>query len=395
MISVRQAVSSLELEDIYAEIGSVDGSVLRVPTSLKYGGAFGVPASLIQFMATWSRKQTNAKLKLYPSGETPAALQGLAQEPHGMAALYFAPSMVDKTNHVVPSRDGLTYVIPHIHAMQNGDYLGTMHGRGVFLGCFAGAKNEYLHPLYSRGQQNSLRGRDDFAILARQIIEACAPSARRGLTPRRLNAISNLMYELFRNTDEHARTDEIGKFYSRNLRGLMVKFISVNAEAVKSESSGRDVPHSIFILRNLANQRLHLNAEGRPRSASDASYLELTVFDTGPGLVRRWMSKNGEAQTIDKLRIEEEVDLVRTCFERHTTTKDIEASGHGLDLVVNVLSELKAFLRLRTGRLCLIQDFSSLKSKKFEPQHWLKDRIELPLTAGAAYSIIIPLSRTE
>src|SRR5690606_25239639 len=104
--------------------------------------------------------------------------QNLAQEPHGMAALYFAPSIADSSNTAVSTREGLIHVIPQIQAMQTSNYQETMHGRGVFLGCFGGARNEYLHPLYSREKPQSLRGRDDFEILTSQIIKACAPSAR-------------------------------------------------------------------------------------------------------------------------------------------------------------------------------------------------------------------------
>lgn len=395
MISIKQAVSLLDIEDMYGMAPTPKGSVIRVPSALRYGGTFGVPASLLQFLATWSRNQSNASLKLYPSTDTDSALQNLTQEPHGMAALYFAPNIVDSSEATVSTREGLVHAIPQIQAMQASNYQETMHGRGVFLGCFGGAKNEYLHPLYSRGRPDSLRGRDDFETLTSQIINACAPSARSALSIRNLSAISNLIYELFRNTDEHARTDEKGKAYARNMRGIMAKFISINPRTAKEEANVREAPHAMFMLRNLANQKLRIDENGKQRSAPTKTFLELTVFDTGPGLASRWLSKNGEQDSIDKLAIEEELHLVRTCFERHSTTKDSGTSGHGLDLVVNVLSDLSAFLRLRTGRVCLYQDFSSINVKKFDPRHWEKNLPEMAHVAGATYSIIIPLSRAR
>jgi hypothetical protein len=393
MLSLKQAVSLSDIESGYSSLGHIESDVLRIPSSLKYGGGFGVTAALIQFFAYWSRVQKSPTLRLYSSGGSETALETLAQEPHGMAALYFAPFVEDGATPGVPTKVGLAHAVRRILAMQSGRYLDTMHGRGVFLACFAGAKNEYLLPFYAKGKSESLRGREDFAKLTAQLIDACAPSANRTLAPRRLKAIANLVYELFRNTDEHAQTDEYGDGYHRNIRGVMVKFIAYSGASVSSESSSQDVPQNLFMLRTLANQRLHVDEKGRQRAATEASFLEMTVFDTGPGLVRRWLGKNAPGMSIDEIGISEEVNYIQQCFEQHATTKDGEISGHGLTLVLDALNDLNAFLRLRTGRVCLVQDFSALKVAKFSPRHWLKDRHQLPLVAGAAYSIIIPLSR--
>ncbi|WP_211442735.1 hypothetical protein [Collimonas humicola] len=395
MISVKQAITFSEIEDLYEVIDTPEAGLLRIPTSLKYGGGFGVPVSLVQYLANWSRQLFPPTLKLYPSPNTDVSLKALAQEPHGMAALYFAPSLLDSTNQKLASRDGLRFVIPYIQAMQASSYRETMHGRGVFLACFSAAKNEYLLPLYSKGRVGTLRRREDFITLTEQIIVACAPSAKRALTNRRLSSIANLLYELFRNTDEHAQTDEIGNSYTRNIRGIMAKFVSINDSNARTASDVHDVSQNLFMLRNIANKRLFPDEEGRGRASAETYFLELTVFDTGPGLVRRWISKNSHGTSIEQLSIEEEVNFVKKCFEQHASTKDSQGSGHGLDLVIGVLAELNAFLKLRTGRVCLVQDFSALRSKKFDPRHWMKDRPELALAAGAAYSIIIPLSRGD
>lgn len=395
MISIQQAISLQEIENEYSLLGSDEAEILRVPTSLKYGGGIGVSAALIQFFASWSRQQSTPILRLYPSPDTEGTFKSLAREPHGMAGLYFSQKIENSNQESFPSKYGLTFVVPQILAMQAGEYLNTMHGRGIFLACFANAKNAFIHPFYSRGTSDSLRGREDFHTLAIQLIKTCAPSAMKTISTRGFSSISNLIYELFRNTDEHAQTDEFGDTYSRNLRGVMVKFISYSAEAVSSEINSEDFSQNMFILRTLANQKTHKEEGGRQKSVKDASFIELTVFDTGPGLVRRWLRKNMPDKDIKKLNISEEVTFVKKCFEQHETTKDGKGSGHGLDLVLQSLTELNAFLRLRTGRVCLVQDFSSVSRKKtgFVPRHWLKERHELPLVAGASYSIIIPLSR--
>lgn len=52
-----------------------------------------------------------------------------------------------------------------------------------------------------------------------------------------------------------------------------------------------DPSYAFFMLRYLANKKRHVTAEGRLRAGTQLSFLELTVIDTGPGLIRRWLSK--------------------------------------------------------------------------------------------------------
>lgn len=393
MISFKQAITLIDIENSYSKLEGEGNDVLRVPSSLRHGGGLGITAALIQFFAAWTRTRKNPILRLYASDDHVSSLATFAQEPHGIAALYFTPSFSDSTEQIQPAKVGLAHAVGRIEAMQSGNYRETMHGRGIFLACFAGAKNEYLLPFYSKGESDSLRGREDFARLTEQLIDACAPSANRYLQPRHVKAVANLVYELFRNTDEHAQTDENGNRYQRNMRGLLVKFVSKSKSTISSEVTAEDVSQNLFMLRTLANSRLHPVEGGRPRSVSDVAFLELTVFDTGPGLVRRWLNRHSPGKKLEEIHIDEELQFVRQCFEQHATTKDNRGSGNGLSLVVSSLKEINAFLRLRTGRVCLYQDFSSKSSITFSPKHWLSNRLELQMVAGTAYTIIIPLSR--
>ena len=393
MISFKNATTLAEIEAASARLDQRPDAFLRLPTSLKNGGGIGVPASLMQFAAKWSRSQEEATIRLYPASATDSGLNELAQEPHGMAALYFAPLIENPVGERVSTKGGLELALPRIMAMQSGDYSDTMHGRGALLTCFGGAKNEFLHPFYSQPKEGYLRGREEFLWLTEQLIRACAPQAKRKLSERHFTAVSNLVYELFRNTDEHARKDQFGQKYRRNVRGILVKFISYNATSFADDVSSHDSSLSFFILKSLANQTQHKDKDGSVHATTNLACLELTVFDTGPGLATRWLSKHNPGTELNSLSINDEVALVEKCFKEHATTKDNDGSGAGLSLVLNSLSLLNAYLRLRTGRICLVQDFSAPGIAPFAPRHWLKDSHKLPYTPGAAYSIVIPISR--
>ncbi|SDC49433.1 hypothetical protein [Paraburkholderia lycopersici] len=392
MISIPQAVSLKEIEAAYPTLSS--GQTLRLPMSLKFGGGVGVTGSLIQLSAEWSRSVEVPTLRLYGK-ETAAVAEAVAKEPHSMAAAYFASAIESASGEAITTRDALGDVVARIAAMQSGRFRETMHGRGAFLGSFSRAKNEFLIPLYSRPELGAVRSRDEFITLTSRIIEACAPGAERHMDDATRVTLGTLIYELFRNTDEHATTDEEGRPYSKNLRAVMAKFISYDAKTAATHLGEDDPRLSFFLLHNIANRRTSKKGAEERWQNSQFAFLELTVLDTGPGLARRWFSRRQRGgDKIETMSIAQEVSLVQECFELHATTKSTAGSGAGLSYVLQTLQRLNAYLRLRTGRVCLVQDFSSPKNEaSFSAQHWLKEQPELPMTAGACYSIVVPLSK--
>ncbi|QBY56447.1 hypothetical protein [Cupriavidus oxalaticus] len=390
MISFQQAVSLREIEAAYAEAGN--DAILRIPLALRYGGAVGVPSALVQYVATWSRQQTHPALRLYGNVDS-NPMESLAQEPHGLVSTYFAGSVeVPGRDTPLSTREALSFGVGRIQAMQESQFRDTMRGRGVFLCCFARAKNEYLLPFYSRAHPSGLRSRGDFVWLTSKIIGACAPSAEWRVSEQDNTAIGTLIYELFRNTDEHATVDEEGRPYARNVRAVMAKFIAYDRDAHHEQVVSDDPVFSGYLAENAAAHAAATPGGDSPLQRT--SFLELTVLDTGPGLVRRWMSRYGTPPA-GTLSIDDEVDIVKNCFALHATTKDTNASGGGLTYVLKTLSELNAYLRLRTGRICLVQDFSNTPAGSFEPRHWLENQKELSHTAGASYSIVIPLAAVQ
>lgn len=390
MISFQQAVTLRDIEASYEEAGH--NSVLRIPLALRYGGAVGVPAALMQYVATWSRLHMQSALRLYGNVES-NPMEALAQEPHGLVSTYFSGSVeVSGRDAPLSTREALSFGVARIQAMQESRFRESMRGRGVFLCCFARAKNEYLVPFYSRPHPGGLRSRADFVSLTSRIISACAPSAELKLSERENTAIGTLIYELFKNTDEHATVDETGNPYTRNVRALMAKFIAYDRDALNEEVVSDDPVFSKYLAEKSAAHAA--TAPGGNSPLQRTSFLELTVLDTGPGLVRRWMSLDGASST-EGLSIDTETAIVKQCFALHATTKSTNASGIGLSYVLKTLGELNAFLRLRTGRICLVQDFSDTPAGSFEPTHWLENHKELSYTAGASYSIVIPLTAQQ
>ena len=385
MISFDSGITLLEIEDAYKTLQEPKVQDIRLPKHFKHGGSFGITSAIIQFVATWARSPQAGKLLPYGSSDGKASFADLLHQPHGLLASYLAPHLADPQKHRLEKQDVLAQAVPYIEAMQSTQLRDTMNGRGAILACFAGAKNEFLLPLYEHPNLQGMRGLGDFESLAKKLIGVCDPSILQYLPETFIQSLGLLIRELFENTNDHGSADDFGQSYSwdrPNLRAIFAKFISFNPNDKNVMGIFDDVPHRLFFQKSMLSKP----------SEKQTNFIELSVIDCGVGIAKKWLSHIDPDKNINDISIEEEERLVRETFELGKTSKQINGTGVGLYTVIKSLILMKALLRLRTGRLCLYQDFSSGAGAIFEPTHWLKDRKELPRTVGTSFSILIPLS---
>lgn len=86
--------------------------------------------------------------------------------------------------------------------------------------------------------------------------------------------------------------------------------------------------------------------------AESGGVLELSVFDGGPGLVRRLRG----ASDFTSLSLPDERAACLECFNKHITSSGIPHRGIGLYASMRELHHLGGFIRLRTGRLSLYRN---------------------------------------
>lgn len=154
--------------------------------------------------------------------------------------------------------------------------------------------------------------------------------------------ITNIIYELMLNTHEWARTDENFKELSPNVRGIYIKQHKGKIENFRKNYNNNKS------MSNYLGHNFSKDAQGL------STFFEISVFDSGPGFVRR---NNLEEKS---LTISEEVDIVKKCMTLHQTS----ASGHqsmvkgaGLDRISRILSDKRGFFKIRTERTSLFRDY--------------------------------------
>lgn len=385
------------LEDFLHEVRNASGRPLRMPIQLRWGGGLGGAIHAVQVVASWAQ-QNNGDLSL----RLPAAFsdqentrERFASTLPGMAALYFANSI--QCDGVIFNRyKALEVVAPRVTAMQTETFRDTLRGQGAALCCFSGARNEFLTSLYAYPEPGRVREISDFRVLLPRMLNQLGVRASVFLKEGQLDYLCGLVYQLFLNADEHGSYDAEGNRYEHAMRGIAVRMTAVHDVPSLVKYAGEDTSLRAFLVKQayLTKDKSHKNAEKDKglTTAEDEKLpnpihlVEISVFDTGPGLALRWMVDRGRRGYTD-ISPEEELEAVQSCFQKHSTTKASQYFGLGLPMALMAMKHLNAFMTLRTGRLSLYQDFSKSDTVEFKPTNRFTKAKKLAEIAGTGYTI--------
>jgi hypothetical protein len=123
------------------------------------------------------------------------------------------------------------------------------------------------------------------------------------------------------------------------------------------------------------------------------SFLELSVFDCGPGFAERITGK-----ALTSLSIESEIEATSSCFKEGVTSTGERGSGHGLTNVLRAVSELNGIFRVRTGRVSVWASYHNWSPTKREEilgrlRVTSRGNVEHHQTVGSVTSVLVPILR--
>ncbi|MCF9008651.1 ATP-binding protein [Pseudomonas carnis] len=361
-MQISRKLNLYDIESLYDSIGN--DPQLRLPISMSHGGGLGVDAALAQLIVTWARAYEQSVLHLYaPVEEAIAQIPQIAKSAAGLFALIMSSEIHAEDHQVVDRREALLAIKPLIEAMFVGDIRNTSSTKGarptaINLFSVNFAKREFIKPFYFDHSSPHVQPHSWFSHLIAQSSELMtAKQDRATLLKAGLPELGSVLRELIDNADQHAVTDVAGIKYKKALRGTSIKLNRISRKDALAYSD-REPELARFILK------LFLKSE-------TLDFLEISVIDSGPGLARRWLTaKEGRpVDSLEKLDFEDELRATLDCFRSHITSKpDSGASGMGLYLALQALNKLKAYVRVRTGRLSLNQAFQgSCGMMEFDP----------------------------
>jgi hypothetical protein len=200
--------------------------------------------------------------------------------------------------------------------------------------------------------------------------------------------LMGIVYELMKNTFEWGNKDENNVPLDPNLRGLLVKFYKKTRRKLIEEFKAHKGLATYFKSTVL-----------KENSLAEIYFLEIDVFDSGIGFVKKYNSLNPTEKLSD-------IDIIKKCLIKHNTSaKGLERDdkGIGLDRILTILDG-KGFLRIKTGSNTVYRNLISNPYKKIEKKSladmelfdWEynsnEDYTNYPQAEGSVITIIYPLS---
>ncbi|HEY5942710.1 MAG TPA: hypothetical protein VIT89_07615 [Solirubrobacterales bacterium] len=399
MIELRGRSSIGEMEELLERIvSSPSDADMLVSNSLK-GRTFAATAAYMQLLVTWARSCPEGRLRVHvredADGDRARTTLGRAlKSDHLMLAASLAGDVRARRGERELGGIAAPILEDRFLAMNS---VGALLEKGdkAFAMCLDDSPIPFPKVLYrdpptrpQRGRGAELLGLGGFQNLAGGIQDKFNEGIGGGASFAGSGSLSTAIFELFKNTDEWARSDQHDLPYPRSssVRGIRVERRNVDAEMEEAE----DQP----ALRDFFAHESLRSPDGRRR------LVELTVFDSGPGVPsRRLLARHPEGAKAD---VGEEFLALRDCLRKHVTTSKKDPRGTGLHRVLQDLTDLNAFLWLRSGRLSLYRDFLAMP---YRPEDGSRDEpflldwraglggiTELAPAAGSFFTALLPIA---
>ncbi len=389
MIEVKSNLSIPKLNQLYIELEEKKKIKDKVDLVLpkKFDRSeFGVLFSFLQFVATWVRSRNSGNLIL--------PINGINEGKEYLEENEFVyPSIVLSWEKQIldSQRKNLR---PNLKEASQ-KYFKRMEffelkGRSVPIYCFDHDKRKsgLSKNLYDLNQ--NLVSEDALGINlypAYKKIGSLNPKVFKKNIKTLMDDFSAIIYELFANTDEHAKTDEKGQHLYPNIRSFNLSFHTRKLETYLK------VYNNFPGLIEYFKSKFSLNPDG------NLYLIEISILDSGPGLVKRY----NRITDLNKMSVENEVSIIKECLCRHRTSAEGVSQftkGLGLDRVLKTIDG-RGFVRIKSGRVDVYRNMKKLRYKPVDKSSdialydWQKNNakefLEYPVAEGTLISIFYPL----
>lgn len=343
-IPVPSQINFDEVEKLLRTLNSSDSNKpndLELPAKLSFNG-FGIEVSVLQAVFKWMRGNPG-KLILKLIETDVKAIEEFANSFFAYVLLSTIWKKVDVTD-----RNGIN-LKPQLREYTERmnkriDFLKDLPNDEVYLTCFDHYSKEkglphWLYPTHEYFVQ-SPSALENTVYLALQSVGKIYKTRFNAVVSTIGEELDQIIWELLKNTDEHARTNVLNSvILSPNARGVCIKVLRGTKDSLIKKADGHT--GLINYYEQVAEQQ--------------AFFLEISVFDSGPGLVKRFMGKRWSPD----VQISDEVNTVKECLRKGSTSVEDwkgNQKGFGLNEVLVMLSRLKGFIKIRTNRCSLYRD---------------------------------------
>lgn len=344
MIKVKSNISFPQVQNLYSELASSKDEIIDVHLPKKIEKLdFGLLFSYLQFLSTWVRSNRSGKLHL-PVNNTEEAIEYLDYNE------FVYPSIVLAWEKEIVNTNGENIKSelknPSKEYFNRMDFFD-LKGTSVPIYCFDHDKSNrglsrHLYKNFRELVTETTLGFNLFNAF-KKVGDFNKGAFRIGVKTHYDDFIA-IIHELFTNTHEHAKTNQLGYNLYPNIRAIQLKF--------------HKKPLNKFVeqFQDYAGLVDYFNSGFRPNNLGELYLLEISILDSGPGFVKRYKKISDY-----NLNITEEVEIIKQCLYRHNTSAEGfrgEVKGIGLDRVLQTLDG-KGFVRIKTGRADVFRDMKN------------------------------------
>ncbi|MGE4500955.1 MAG: hypothetical protein AB7C96_11460 [Hydrogenovibrio sp.] len=361
---------------------------LDLPVETRLSGFSGY-ASAIQTLITWAHSVENPGLQVSSDKKSEGELiDEIIKNPHKFTAAMFVKSILGNDEKEVrvlvnsSAKDAINKQFEHKYGQQRG---------GLCWFAFVDHSNKAFDPNFyisSPTEMPLIKKQTNISKVIESMIEKSQEVVGNtaSIDKSDLIRIGRLFYELFTNSATHGLKDSKGNHLKKSVRVIYTNIVNaVSPEFIKNVSKNQPALETYLKAGNFSR------------------YAEISFVDSGLGYVDRWKADKGKlAEHID---IVQEYDTLKKCFKFRSSSIDDSSKGNGLPSVLESLSNLKGFIRVRSGKLSVYRDFNV---KPFQPENddydfydWKSGLLvdvrynEYPKVRGVLVSLLIPLGTKE
>ncbi len=321
--------------------------VLPVGTS-RY--AFGGLASAIQAINTWARKQDERVLTLRQS-DGKSEIEELIQRPHKFAAAMFAKSIAFVGAPDVDLRAQINTAAKSSIEHQAASKYGQQRGGLCWFAFVDHSSKGFDRNFYIErsGFKPEPRQPAQFQAVIKAMVDKsmAVPGGAKPLERDSLDNLGRLFYELFLNTHEHGTRSRLRSDWLRpGVRIIYTQGINLSADGVQGIAEKQPI----------LSTYLHSVAE-KYGMGTQQRFIEIGIVDSGLGYCGRWSADHQLDGVQQMASVAEEYGIFKQCFTFRQTSTNKDNKGHGLPTVMDRLTKLDGFMRIRSGRLALYRDF--------------------------------------
>ncbi|MES2762757.1 MAG: hypothetical protein V4677_11140 [Bacteroidota bacterium] len=392
IIKIPNKINNTTVEEILLKVNeSTDDYNLQLPIDFNYRG-FGILPSLLLILFSWVRK-SKGKLIIPISIDNKEAIKNYANDYFGYTVL----STVWKSTEIV-NEEGVSLKEDfRKHTLRMHDKLDFFEGlsnEALLIPCFDHYSKEkgLSHWFYI----NNFKYAESPSLLNNTIYRIFEYLGRIYTTRINANSIKlldnlqTIVWELIKNTDEHAKKDYLNQIeLSPNTRGIFIKIHrSSKAKFIENANNHKGLEEYYNLALN----------------ETDNFMLEISVFDSGPGMVKRFLGSKWNENVTTK----EEVDTIKNCLIKGVTSVSGfqgKHKGFGLNNVLQTLNTQRGFLKIRSGHVSLYRNLidspyiETTEIDKVELKDWNTMNpskfSKMDFTAGTLITMAYPINETK